>query len=129
MTLPVTNDPIAAPTVTSSPRVPVSGVLVNRPVRGGGVPDSPSPRVPRQAYSSIAQCVAAVCLTDGRVTEEMVKRLLRDIKSSTTPDARRTFALLAVAEIGRHVYVRGEREEREWARVVTCLDVIWKELT
>jgi len=64
-------------------------------------------QIHKQAYSSISQCVAAVCLTDGRVTKDMVQRFLRDIKSSQTPDHRRTFALLAVAEMGRHVDLSG----------------------
>ena len=51
----------------------------------------------------------------------MVKRLLRDIKSAGTPDARRTFALLAVAEIGRHVSVRGWR----WGRGMGKGEVRW----
>ncbi|KAF0288887.1 Cullin-associated NEDD8-dissociated protein 1 [Amphibalanus amphitrite] len=77
--------------------------MLLEPVSG----DAAGQHINKQAYSSIAQCVAAVCLTDARVTEEMVRRLLRDIKSSSVPDARRTFALLAVAEIGRHVDLSG----------------------
>ncbi|PZC73570.1 hypothetical protein B5X24_HaOG209399 [Helicoverpa armigera] len=56
----------------------------------------------KQAFHSLAKCVAAVVVEGGSDALEVVRGFLRDAAQPTS-DAHHMFALLALAEIGRHL--------------------------
>lgn len=55
-----------------------------------------------QAFHSLAKCVAAVVVEGGEDALDVVRGFLRDAAQPTS-DAHHMFALLALAEIGRHL--------------------------
>ncbi|KXJ17178.1 Cullin-associated NEDD8-dissociated protein 1 [Exaiptasia diaphana] len=57
----------------------------------------------KQAYYSIAKCVAALTVSCAKDGEGVVNRFVKDIQSSRVPDAVRLFSLLSLGEIGKHV--------------------------
>lgn len=58
----------------------------------------------KQAYHSLAKCVAAVVVAGGTDALDITRGFLRDAAQPPT-DTQHMFALLALAEIGRHLYV------------------------
>ncbi|CAH0695118.1 unnamed protein product [Spodoptera exigua] len=56
----------------------------------------------KQAFHSLAKCVAAVVVEGGSDALDVVRGFLRDIAHPAS-DAHHMFALLALAEIGRHL--------------------------
>lgn len=55
-----------------------------------------------QAFHSLAKCVGAVVMEGGEDALEVVRDFLRDAHTPPS-DAHHMFALLALAEIGRHL--------------------------
>ncbi|GBP29292.1 Cullin-associated NEDD8-dissociated protein 1 [Eumeta japonica] len=67
-------------------------------------PHNALPHLHKQAFHSLAKCVAAVVVSGegGEAALEVVRSFLRDAQSPQA-DVHHMFALLAVAEIGRHL--------------------------
>lgn len=64
----------------------------------------------KQAFHSIAKCVAVLamsCLSDG---ESVVNQFVRDIQSEKVADPLRLFSLLSLGEIGRHIDLSSHQE-------------------
>lgn len=60
--------------------------------------------LPRQAYHSLAKCVAAVVAAGGSDALDITRGFLRDAAHPPS-DTHHMFALLALAEIGRRLCV------------------------
>lgn len=58
----------------------------------------------KQAFHSLAKCVAALTITSHQEAFPVVEEFLRDIQSPRN-DPQHIFALLVIGEIGRHMYV------------------------
>lgn len=63
---------------------------------------NPSP-LHKQAYSSIAKCVAAITVIDRKQSLHSVNNYLRELKSPNVTDAIQTFIYLVIGEIGKSV--------------------------
>lgn len=55
----------------------------------------------KQAFTSISQCVAAVCGSDSDIFGQLVPHFMAQIGANNTSDAERTLALLCIGEIGK----------------------------
>ncbi|RUS15705.1 hypothetical protein BC937DRAFT_92107 [Endogone sp. FLAS-F59071] len=58
-----------------------------------------------QSYSTIAQCVAILCLNSEGNRPSTVSDFERQIEDSDSSDSVKYLSLLALGEIGRKVYV------------------------
>lgn len=67
---------------------------------GGGA--SPVPVLHKQAFHSLAKCVAALTITWKQEALSVVEQFMRDIQNPRN-DAQHIFALLIIGEIGRHI--------------------------
>ncbi|KAK3087101.1 hypothetical protein FSP39_001721 [Pinctada imbricata] len=59
--------------------------------------------VHKQAFHSIAKCVAALTVKSPSETNNVVTQFIKDVKNSKSSDSIRLFALLALGEIGKHI--------------------------
>ena len=57
----------------------------------------------KQAFHSIAKCMAAISIIDGKRALNAVRKLLADIRTHKESDSIQLFALLAVGEIGKTI--------------------------
>lgn len=67
---------------------------------------SPSPALHKQAFHSLAKCVAAITVTWQHEAISVVHTFLRDVQSPRN-DPQHIFALLVIGEIGRHIDLSG----------------------
>ncbi|XP_029683341.1 cullin-associated NEDD8-dissociated protein 1-like isoform X2 [Takifugu rubripes] len=79
----------------------------------GSSPDAPL--LPRQAFHSVAGCVAALCSSCPPETSSTVTRLLQEVKSPRSSESARVLALLCLGEVGRS---GGLGESKEVKRVL-----------
>ncbi|XP_013401957.1 LOW QUALITY PROTEIN: cullin-associated NEDD8-dissociated protein 1-like [Lingula anatina] len=66
--------------------------------------------VHKQAFHSIAQCVAVLTIACKNEASTVVNQFVADIKNSSSTDSVKLFALLALGEVGRHVDLSGQGE-------------------
>ncbi|XP_048590232.1 cullin-associated NEDD8-dissociated protein 1 [Nematostella vectensis] len=64
----------------------------------------------KQAYYSIAKCVAALTMSCPVEGEAVVNRFVKDIQSSKVTDSVRLFSLLSLGEIGKHVDLSNHKD-------------------
>ncbi|XP_031563225.1 cullin-associated NEDD8-dissociated protein 1-like isoform X2 [Actinia tenebrosa] len=64
----------------------------------------------KQAYYSIAKCVAALTISCPNDGELVVNTFVKDIQSSKVLDAVRLFSLLSLGEIGKHVDLSSHKD-------------------
>ncbi|XP_071033153.1 cullin-associated NEDD8-dissociated protein 1 isoform X2 [Parasteatoda tepidariorum] len=72
-------------------------------VNGQQNQSSGSHLIHKQAYHSIAKCVAALTVTCPNEALPVVQQFLQELKSKRNVDSIQLFALLAVGEIGKHI--------------------------
>lgn len=65
------------------------------------------PTLHKQAFHSLAKCVAAITVIYKHEALVVVEQFVKEIINATN-DAQHIFALLIVGEIGRHMYVAQE---------------------
>lgn len=70
---------------------------------GGHQPAVPSFSIHRQAFHSIAKCVAALTVMSPGEATNVVTQFVSDIKNPKSSDSVVLFALLALGEIGKHI--------------------------
>lgn len=77
----------------------VSGLLepANAPTRDGQLALS------KQAFSTIAQCIAVLCLNSDRNANATVSEFVQKIEDVRTTDSQKYLALITLGEIGRRV--------------------------
>ncbi|XP_063954997.1 cullin-associated NEDD8-dissociated protein 1-like isoform X1 [Lytechinus pictus] len=73
-------------------------------------PSSTPYAVHKQAFHSIAKCVAVLTISCANQGSAVVVQFVNDIKNSESTDSIRLFALLALGEIGKHVDLSGQAE-------------------
>ncbi|XP_054718633.1 cullin-associated NEDD8-dissociated protein 1-like [Uloborus diversus] len=61
------------------------------------------PTIHKQAYHSIAKCVAALTVTCPQEALPVVQQFLQELKAKRNSDSVQLFALLAIGEIGKHI--------------------------
>ena len=59
--------------------------------------------VHKQAFHSIAKCVAALTVKNSSESNSVVNQFVKDIKNAKSSDSVKLFSLLALGEIGRHI--------------------------
>lgn len=64
----------------------------------------------KQAFHSIAKCIAALCVACPQHGGTIVTRFIADVKNPKAVDSARLLALLALGEIGRHVDLSSQPE-------------------
>ncbi|KAK7091549.1 cullin-associated NEDD8-dissociated protein 1-like isoform X2 [Littorina saxatilis] len=69
-----------------------------------------SPSIHRQAFHSIAKCVAALTVMSPGEAGKVVTQFVNDIKNAKSTESITLFALLALGEIGRHIDLSGYGE-------------------
>ncbi|KAL8589567.1 hypothetical protein ACOMHN_015951 [Nucella lapillus] len=57
----------------------------------------------RQAFHSIAKCVAALTVISPTEASNVVTQFVSDVKNPKSTESITLFALLAIGEIGRHM--------------------------
>ncbi|KAJ9575390.1 hypothetical protein L9F63_025658, partial [Diploptera punctata] len=72
------------------------------PVTQGAGSGGSMPVLHKQAFHSLAKCVAALTVTWQQEALNVVEQFLRDVQNPRT-DAHHIFALLIIGEIGRHI--------------------------
>ncbi|KAG0210629.1 Cullin-associated NEDD8-dissociated protein 1 [Mortierella sp. GBA30] len=63
--------------------------------------------LPKQAFSTIAQCIAVLCLNSEKNLEMTVAEFLRKIEDARTSDSLKYLSLITLGEIGRRVSLSG----------------------
>lgn len=66
--------------------------------------------VHKQAFHSIAKCVAALTMKCPGEVNNVVIQFVKDVKNPKSTDSIRFFALLALGEIGKHIDLSGHNE-------------------
>ncbi|XP_071804723.1 cullin-associated NEDD8-dissociated protein 1-like [Asterias amurensis] len=66
--------------------------------------------VHKQAFHSIAKCVAALTISCAAEGSVVVNQFVNDVKNTKSSDSVQLFALLSLGEIGRHVDLSGHPE-------------------
>ncbi|XP_014662099.1 PREDICTED: cullin-associated NEDD8-dissociated protein 1-like [Priapulus caudatus] len=69
--------------------------------------------VHKQAFHSIAKCVATLTLVCPQEGASVIHQFVNDVKSSKSTDSVRLFAMLALGEIGKHEDLSGQPELKE----------------
>ncbi|XP_022103590.1 cullin-associated NEDD8-dissociated protein 1-like [Acanthaster planci] len=97
---------------TNTPGLGFQGLLqmLSLPIYSPPDTQSPSYAVHKQAFHSIAKCVAALtisCASEGSI---VVNQFVNDVKNPKSSDSVQLFALLSLGEIGRHVDLSGHPE-------------------
>ncbi|KAK1158523.1 cullin-associated NEDD8-dissociated protein 1-like [Acipenser oxyrinchus oxyrinchus] len=64
----------------------------------------------RQAYYSVAKCVAALSSTCPKEAINMVNHFIQDVKNTKSSDSVRILAFLCLAEVGRTMNLCGQKE-------------------
>ncbi|XP_033121634.1 cullin-associated NEDD8-dissociated protein 1-like isoform X2 [Anneissia japonica] len=71
-------------------------------------PPSAPYAVHKQAFHSVAKCVAVLTITCKQESSSVITQFINDIKNPKSTDSVKLFALLSVGEIGRHVDLSGQ---------------------
>ncbi|CAH3188697.1 unnamed protein product, partial [Porites evermanni] len=64
----------------------------------------------KQAYHSIAKCVAALAMSCPADRQSVVNQFVKDIQSAKVSDPVRLFSLLSLGEIGRHIDLSSHKD-------------------
>ena len=68
-----------------------------------GQPASSQFAIHKQAFHSIAKCVAALTVMSPNEATNVVNQFVHDVKNPKSTDSIRLFSLLALGEVGKHV--------------------------
>lgn len=74
-----------------------------QPTNGHGVYESSNLAVHKQAFYSIAKCIAALTVTNQEEGQLVIKKFIQDIKDSKSRDSVRLLALLCLGETGKYM--------------------------
>ncbi|RMZ95389.1 cullin-associated NEDD8-dissociated [Brachionus plicatilis] len=72
-------------------------------INGHGAYESTNLAVHKQAFYSIAKCVAALTVTNQEEGQLVIKKFIKDIKDSKSRDSVRLLALLCLGETGKYI--------------------------
>ncbi|NXN92906.1 CAND1 protein, partial [Rhinopomastus cyanomelas] len=79
------------------------------PVYSSGSAEAPAP-LHKQAYHSIAKCVAALCAARPKEAPATVSRFIQEVQSPRSGSAVQALAFLALAEMGRTTNLGAQKE-------------------
>lgn len=72
-------------------------------INGHGAYESTNLAVHKQAFYSIAKCVAALTVTNQEEGQLVIKKFIKDVKDSKSRDSVRLLALLCLGETGKYM--------------------------
>lgn len=88
----------------------VSPVSPASPASPGGATLTSTPALHKQAFHSIAKCVAALTVACPQEGASVTAQFVQDVRNPKSSDAVRLLALLALGEIGRHLDLSAQRD-------------------
>lgn len=77
--------------------------LPTQSTNGHGVYESSNLAVHKQAFYSIAKCIAALTVTNQEEGQMVIKKFINDIKDPKSRDSVRLLALLCLGETGKYM--------------------------
>ncbi|KAL3888576.1 hypothetical protein ACJMK2_001063 [Sinanodonta woodiana] len=85
--------------------------LLIKPIYAASTPSSHSIfAIHKQAFHSIAKCVAALTVMSPGEANNVVNQFVNDVKNQKSTDSIRLFSLLALGEIGKHLDLSSHNE-------------------